>query len=583
MLRHRLGSVAGAAAVVGLAVVGPSGCSEPPVVEPPDVAVSIVWPEEGSLVSGEISIAVETEPEAEVLGVEFAAVERSVSRRFDTDLAAPFESVLRTTDLADGPWEITATAVGRSGQVATASVHLVVDNSPPEVVVASPLGGSVAFLEDGAAPIAARVRDGTDLISVTVSVEGAAPAELTPGPDDLYSGSIDLAPYADRIGDGLLDLPLTFSAQDASGRYSSVTATLTAARRLRWTAVLLHPVAGEAAISPDGTTVYVMTEEGTLWALDAATGAERCRAASTGQGFSGPAISPDGTQVYVGTSAGLRAISAAPSCGNLWSVRSGEVAQGRPTVHAPTGVIFFTTREGGLHAASPGGSVLWSRAVGLARSGPTLVPDRRLVVVASEVLSAVELDDSGQPLPDLAWTAETGGELEASAALSGDRLYVGSTDFNIYAFSAADGSRIWDAPFATGRQITTVPAVDALGFVLVTSRDGSCYRLAPDRTLAWSFEVESGFDYSSPAVDDARGLAFFGETGLTGSDGMLHGVLHAVSLETGEGVWQAPVDGSLSATPALAGDLVVIGASSGLVYAFFVDGAAALHTLRPDE
>lgn len=57
-------------------------------------------------------------------------------------------------------------------------------------------------------------------------------------------------------------------------------------------------------------------------------------------------------------------------------------------------------------------------------------------------------------------------------------VYVGSLDYNLYAFSAATGELIWRAP--TGRSITSSPAV-ANGRVYVGSQDGKlyCFGLPP--------------------------------------------------------------------------------------------------------
>ena len=156
---------------------------------------------------------------------------------------------------------------------------------------------------------------------------------------------------------------------------------------------------------------------------------------------------------------------------------------------------------------------------------------------------------------------------------------MGSTDFNLYAFHALDGSRSWEAPFHTGRDITSTPFVDLFGHVYATSRDGTCYCLSPERDLVWSYEVPSGIDYSGPVADEASGLVLFGETGATGTDGVVHGVLHAVARDTGVGAWTASLEGNLRATPALVEGLAIVGTSSGLVYAFFVDDAAALEAL----
>jgi outer membrane protein assembly factor BamB len=563
--------------------LGVSGCSdEVPVEEVPELTVTIVSPEIRMPISGQELVLVRAEPEEEVLGVEFSVDRDGIDSRYDVDLTPPFESVLDTRDLPDGPRELRVTAVGRHGQTAGASVVVLMDNVLPSLEVIAPVPGEVGFVEDGTARFTVRAWDGSGIERLTLSVDDRELTDVTTLEGDVYEGTIDLSAYTDEVGSSLVELGLWALAEDAFGRQSAVAATLTVARRLRWRAVVPAAVAGASAPSPDGRISYIATIQGVVHALDTETGAEICRSSQGPEIYRGPTVSTDGAAVYVGTASGMRAITAAPTCSDLWTARAGEVAQGTPQVHPSNRVIYFTTREGGLHAASPDGEVLWTRAdVGLVRSGPTLVPELGLVVVASDdnFLHAVALDGAGNPLDGFFWSAETGAPLEASAALDHHRIYVGSTDFNVYAFDVFDGTRIWDAPFATGRQITTTPFIDGARDVYVTSRDGSCYKLTPERTLVWSYEVPSGIDYSGPVVDEAAGLVFFGETGATGADGMMHGILHALSRETGEAVWTATLDGSLSATPTLIDGTVIVGASSGLVYSFFIDDAAALATL----
>lgn len=556
---------------------------------PPDLTIDVVWPEEGSPASGAVTIVAEVEPVAEVLGVEFAFVEGGAERRFDTDLSAPYESVVDSTALTDGPARVRVTAVGRRGQTASDELSLLVDNQVPVVEIVEPAAGAVAFVEDGTFEVVVRASDGSGIESLTLTADGAALAPLEPGAEDLWTGTLDMSGYAAEAEGRLLDVELEAVATDPFDRSARDQVSLGIAERLRWVAVLPTVVESGAARSPDGAVAYVATRAGEVHALSMADGSEVCRSSAAGDGFQGPAVSPDGSAVYFGTSTGLRAIAGAPSCGNLWTARPGEIAQGTPTVEPVTGTIFFTTRtsdEGRVHAASPTGAVLWTRSdAGLLRSGPTLVPDRRLVVVSSadHYLHALAIDDSGRPVDGFAWSAETGGEIEASAVLDRDRLYVGSEDMSLYAFSAADGARIWDAPFPTERRISSVPAVDRDGYVYVTSRDGSCYRLSPDRVLDWEHTVPSGISYSSPVVEETAGLVLFCETGMTGADGLIHGVLHAVDRGSGEALWSSTLDGTCEATPLVIDGTAVVGTHAGLVYAYFVDSAAARRVLDPGD
>jgi outer membrane protein assembly factor BamB len=419
---------------------------------------------------------------------------------------------------------------------------------------------------------------------VSLTVGGQPVEAVLEGSDGLFAATVDLAAFATAAESGPQEIQLEAIAEDALGQRSVAGAALLIMQRRSWHAVTPTAVAG-VTTSADGTIAYVATEGGSVHSLRTEDGTEVCRFDAGAGGFRAPTVSADGTRVYVGTASGMRAFAAAPSCAPIWSAQTGQVAQGRPAEDAATGRVFMTTRAdgagGGLHAVSSTGTVLWSRGdLGLLRGGPTLLPSLGIVVVGSDdhFLHAVRMDD-GQD----AWSAETGGEIEAEALAVGSRIYVGSDDFNVYAFNGADGSRAWDAPFPTERLVTTAPAVDADGNVYVTSRDRRLYKLSTGRELAWSYEVPSGIDYSGPALDRASRLVLFGETGMTGSDGLIHGVLHGVDQLTRQAVWTATLDGTLSVTPEIVAGRVIVGTSLGQVYAFFLDSASARSAIGRTE
>ena len=59
-------------------------------------------------------------------------------------------------------------------------------------------------------------------------------------------------------------------------------------------------VRSSPALSPDGSTVYVGSEDGNLYAVDAASGKQKWSFPVSSIEWSKPAVSPDGSTVYVG-------------------------------------------------------------------------------------------------------------------------------------------------------------------------------------------------------------------------------------------------------------------------------------------
>jgi outer membrane protein assembly factor BamB len=85
------------------------------------------------------------------------------------------------------------------------------------------------------------------------------------------------------------------------------------------------------------------------------------------------------------------------------------------------------------------------------------------------------------------WQFHTNGQVLSSPAVSGDTLYVGSSDHQLYALDAASGTLKWK--FKTDGRITSSPAVSG-GIVYFGSYDSNFYAVdtATDQ-LKWKFKT----------------------------------------------------------------------------------------------
>jgi outer membrane protein assembly factor BamB len=154
---------------------------------------------------------------------------------------------------------------------------------------------------------------------------------------------------------------------------------------------------------------------------------------------------------------------------------------------------------------SPAGAADWPRFRG----------DAAMTGVAAEALP---------PALKLLWSAEIGESVESSAAIVGDRIYVGTQPGLLVALAAGTGA------------------------------------------VLWKYEASklAGVGESSPAV--SGDLVFIGD---------LDGVLHAVEAATGRGRWTFKTGSEIKSSPAIAGDRVLIGSYDGHVYALNRDGTLA--------
>ena len=158
---------------------------------------------------------------------------------------------------------------------------------------------------------------------------------------------------------------------------------------------------GSSATSPvlddSETTVYVGTNAGTVYALDAATGAVLWTAAVGAPVSDSPALANG--QLYVPTGDGDLVVLAAGGCGAatcspLWQASAGSPISVQPAVAG--GVVFTGSSDGSLHAFDAAGCG--------AATCPSL------------------------------WDASTGSAISGAPAVSGGRLYVGTTDGRVISY-----------------------------------------------------------------------------------------------------------------------------------------------------
>jgi outer membrane protein assembly factor BamB len=196
----------------------------------------------------------------------------------------------------------------------------------------------------------------------------------------------------------------------------------------------------------------------------------------------------------------------------------------------------------------------------------------------------------------LKWKYATGlfpdyGTIRSSAAVANGVVYVGSSDYNLYAISASTGAKLWSYPL--GAEVESSPAV-ANGVVYVGSR--YVYALnASSGALLWSYAPEDFFRESSPAV--VNGVVYIGSSSGTvyalnastgaklwsyttgnavSSPAVVNGVVYigsydenvyAINASTGTKLWSYATGAGVNSSPAVANRVVYIGTSDGNIYA----------------
>ncbi|AZQ71347.1 serine/threonine-protein kinase [Streptomyces luteoverticillatus] len=292
--------------------------------------------------------------------------------------------------------------------------------------------------------------------------------------------------------------------------------------------------------------VYVGSNDGKLYAVDAGTGRQRWAFPTDDHVGSSPTVAngvvyvgSQDTKVYAVDAITGRQRWAFPTTASVYS--SPVVADG--IVYVGSGVKLYAIE-------ADTGKQRWASSLdGLAASTPMVVGG---IVYAgtSFQLCAVDADTGKQR-----WAFPTSGGASSSAAVAGGVVYVAGWEGKLYAVEADTGKQRWT--FSTSGRVYSSPTV-ADGVVYVGGMDHKLYAVGADTgkprwTLSAGSEVSS-----SPTVAD--GVVYVGSTG---------GKLYAVKADTGELRWAFSAGAALISSPVVAHGVVYVGSRDKKLYAVY--------------
>lgn len=314
-------------------------------------------------------------------------------------------------------------------------------------------------------------------------------------------------------------------------------------------------------------TVYVGSDDGHVYAIDAATGEQQWAYRTGGAVVSSPAVFDH--VVYVGSNDHhLHAVSAETG-EKLWSFETGGSVRSPSTVqtgfreleyadvvgfgsddgsvyhlNAVTGEELGTVDTDGPVVAAPAmlrnGRGYWESAFGSTdgtayywsprydryddeeKENFTATAEVGSPIHASMSITDVDSEDVWYRAEDAGelhkrilnrgnmetiWRFDADGRIRTTPVLANELVYVGSHDGNIYGIDRESGARRW--AFGTGGRVDSSPAV-ADGSLYVGSADQQVYALDADAgDRLWAFESGDAV-VSSPAVVD--GTVYIGST-----------------------------------------------------------------------
>ncbi|ACB77172.1 Pyrrolo-quinoline quinone [Opitutus terrae PB90-1] len=310
---------------------------------------------------------------------------------------------------------------------------------------------------------------------------------------------------------------------------------------VKWTVKTGGPVVSSPVLV-DGT-LYVGSDDGSLYAVEAGSGATKWKFATEGYVRSTPAI-VDGTAYFGSYDGFIYAVDAAT--GQLrWKFET-------------AGERKFSAK--GLHGSRPKQQVI-ADAWDCYLSSPTVVDGR--VHVGSGDGHVYALDArSGE----LRWKFATQDVVHASPAVVDGVVYVGSWDTFLYALDATNGALKWK--FKTGEDpenhnqegIQSSPTV-VEGVVYFGCRDFHLYAVeAQTGTQRWKHKIT--WINATPTVRDGR---VYASTSIPS-------MFFALDAQTGEEVYRVELGAPAFSSPTLAGDLAFVGSFNGRLYAVDLAG-----------
>jgi eukaryotic-like serine/threonine-protein kinase len=155
------------------------------------------------------------------------------------------------------------------------------------------------------------------------------------------------------------------------------------------------------------------------------------------------------------------------------------------------------------------------------------------------------------------WQFTTGGEIWSTPAIANNTLYIGSFDKKIYAVDIPTQTKKWE--FTTGATNIAPPLVFE-GLVYAGSLDRSIYAINQnDGSQAWKFTGGNWF-WAKPVV--YNGVIFAPN---------LDNHVYGLDAKTGQKVFDYNVEGQVASWPVVVGNRVIVATEDGKIYSLGTD------------
>ena len=212
--------------------------------------------------------------------------------------------------------------------------------------------------------------------------------------------------------------------------------------------------------------------------------------------------------------------------------------------------LFGGSADGRIYAFNKAaGEILWTVQHSGGFSSQPSLHDGRLYIGSDDGTLLALNESTGAVL----WRYRTRGALRGAVAIANNTIFFGSADGYVYAFNEISGRLLWRR--RAGAAVQAVVITDS--GIIVTSLDNFVYLLSPRRgELLWKRQL-AGRIAALPLTDNQSALF-----SPLGGDACI-----VLSLKDGKQLNTLPVgeEGNTSATPLVAGELLIIPTRHGLI------------------
>ena len=323
--------------------------------------------------------------------------------------------------------------------------------------------------------------------------------------------------------------------------------------RVRWA----FPTGNRVMSSPvmQAGTLYFGSDDGSVYAVDAASGRQVWKHATKGPVPATPAVVGD--TLYVGSYDGhFYALNAATGA-LRWKFATG-------------GERHFEAK--GLHGMTPTAQTFFD-LYDLYLSSPVVVGDSVFFGSGDGHLYALDRANGA-----LRWKFKTGDVVHASPAYAGGVLYFGSWDSYFYAVDAKTGQEKWrfhggEDPVAHNQVGFQSSAAVVDGVVYVGCRDSNFYAIdAATGKELWRVNNAGSWVITSPAVVDGRVIFATSDTAL----------FYIVDAHTGKEIGKQQAKAYMFGSPAVARGVVYQPLTNGMLDARNAANGELLWTFRTE-